>query len=78
MQTCLGLDRNRNSTLNYYNKTYAWPKIILFSLMESLWKVLQLIYFHPGMIHNLTEPNNINMQTYSEYEQSNIGHLLFL
>jgi len=46
--------------------------------MESLWKVLQLIYFHQGMIHNLTEPNNINMQAYSEYEQSNTGHLLFL
>jgi len=46
--------------------------------MESLWKVLQLIYVHPGMIRNLTEPNNINMQTYSEYEQSNAGHLLFL
>jgi len=46
--------------------------------MEILWKVLQLIYFHPGMIHNLTEPKYINMQTYSEYEQSNTEHLLFL
>jgi len=46
--------------------------------MESLWKVLQLIYFHPGMIPNLSALNNINMQTYSEYEQSNTGQLLFL
>jgi hypothetical protein len=46
--------------------------------MEILWNLLQLIYFRQGMIHNLTEPNNTNMQTYSEYEQSNTGHLLFL
>jgi len=39
--------------------------------MESLWKILQLIYFHPGMIPNLTEPNNTNMQIYSELEQGN-------
>jgi len=66
MHPCMGLDRNWNSTLNYCNQTYAWPTIMLFSLMESLGKVLQLIYFHLGMILNLTKPNNTNMQIYSE------------
>ena len=51
---------------------------MLFSFLKILRKVLQLFYYHQGMIHNLTEPINTNMQAYSEYEQSNIGHLLFL
>ena len=36
------------------------------------------MYYHKVMIHNLTKPINSNMQTYSEYEQSNTGKLLFL
>ena len=51
---------------------------MLFSFLKSLKKVIQLIYCHQGMIHNLAEPINTNMQAYLEYEQSNIGHLLFL
>ena len=39
---------------------------MLFSFLERLQKVLQLIYCHQGMIHKLTEPINTNMQAYSE------------
>ena len=53
-------------------------KATLAGFLESLIKVVQLIYCHQGMIHNLTDPINTNIQAYSEYEQSNIGHLLFL
>ena len=51
---------------------------MLFSFLEILRKLLQLIYCHEGMIHNLTEPINTNMQAYLEQEQSNTWHLLFL
>jgi hypothetical protein len=51
---------------------------VTFSLLKSLREVLQLIYFHQGMIQNLTEPNNANMQTYLEQEENNTEHLLFL
>ena len=51
---------------------------MLFRFLGSLRKVIQLIYCHQGMIHNLTDPINTNMQAYSKQEQSNMGHLLFL
>jgi len=51
---------------------------MLFRFFKSLRKVIQLIYCYQGMIHNLTEPINTNMQAYSEYEQSNTGQLSFL
>ena len=51
---------------------------MIFNFLESLGKVLQLMYYHKVMIHNLTKPINTNMQAYSKQEQSNMGHLLFL
>jgi len=39
---------------------------MIFNFLESLRKVLQLMYFHQVMIHTLTEPINSNMQNYSE------------
>jgi hypothetical protein len=39
---------------------------MLFSFLKVLRKVLQLIYCHQGMIHNLAEPINTNMHAYSE------------
>ena len=51
---------------------------MIFNFLESLIKVPQLMYFHQVMINNITEPINTNMQAYSEWEQSNTEHLLFL
>ena len=51
---------------------------MIFSFLKSLIKVLQLMYYHQVMIHNLTKPINSIMKDYSELEQSNTVHLLFL
>ena len=37
---------------------------MLFSFLKILIKVLQLIYYHQVMIHNLAEPINTNIQAY--------------
>ena len=51
---------------------------MLFIFLKSLRKVIQLMYGHQVMIHNIIEPINTNMQAYLEQEQSNTWHLLFL
>jgi len=39
---------------------------MIFSFLKSLIKVLQLMYYHKVMIHNLTRPINLILQAYSE------------
>ena len=50
---------------------------MIFSFLKSLIKLIQLMYYHKVMIHNLTKPINSSMQDYSGLEQSNTVHLLF-